>query len=48
MLHVLDIWDSVDDMKVFMEKLGPILQDFGVQLAGQPEVGEVIHVVRPD
>jgi hypothetical protein len=47
-LHVLDVWDSVDDMKVFMAKLGPILQEFEVKLAGEPEVGEVLHVVRPD
>jgi hypothetical protein len=37
-LHVLDVWDSVEDMNVFMEKLGPILQEFGVELAGEPEV----------
>jgi hypothetical protein len=47
-LHVLDVWDSVDDMKVFMEKLSPILQEFGMQLAGEPEVGELLKVVRPD
>jgi hypothetical protein len=45
-LHVLDVWDSVDNMKAFMEKLAPILDEFGVQLAGEPEVGEIIHVAR--
>ena len=48
MLHVLDVWDSSDDMKVLMEKLGPVLQEFGVELAGEPEMGELLHVVGPD
>ena len=47
-LHVLDVWDSPDDMNVFMQKLGPILQEFGMQLAGEPQAGEVVQVVRPD
>jgi hypothetical protein len=42
------VWDSVDDMKVFMEKLAPILDEFGVRLAGEPEMGELVHEVRPD
>jgi hypothetical protein len=35
-------------MNVFMQRLGPILQEFGMQLAGEPEAGEVVQVVRPD
>lgn len=47
-LHVFDVWDSRDDMEEFMSVLGPILQEFGMELAGPPEVGEVVNVVRPD
>ncbi len=46
--HVLDVWDSADDMHAFMQKIAPILQESGMQLAGEPEVGELLNVVRPD
>jgi hypothetical protein len=46
--HVLDVWDSADDMNAFMRKVAPILQQSGMQLAGEPEVGELVNVVRPD
>jgi hypothetical protein len=47
-LHVLDVWDSQDDLDAFMLRLGPILQEFGMQLAGEPEIGEVLQIVRPE
>jgi hypothetical protein len=47
-LHVLDVWDSSDAMREWMSTLGPILDEFGMELQGQPEVGEVLQVVRPD
>jgi hypothetical protein len=47
-LHVMDVWDTQDDLDAFMRKLGPILQEFGMQLAGDPEIGEVLQVVRPE
>jgi hypothetical protein len=47
-LHVVDVWDSAEDMKQWMETLTPILQDSDMELAGQPEVGELLQVVRPD
>ena len=31
-----------------MSVLGPILQEVGMELAGPPEVGVVVNVVRPD
>jgi hypothetical protein len=46
--HVLDVWDSAEDMGAFMQKLAPILQESGMQLAGEPEVGELLSVIRPD
>jgi hypothetical protein len=47
-LHVLDVWDSQDELDAFMLRLGPILQEFGMQLADEPEIGEVLKVVRPE
>jgi uncharacterized protein (DUF2384 family) len=46
-LHVLDVWDSEDDMNDWMQTLAPILDDSNMELAGQPEAGEVLQVVRP-
>jgi hypothetical protein len=46
--HVLDVWDSAEDLGAFMQKLGPILQESGMQLAGEPEIGELLNVVRRD
>jgi hypothetical protein len=47
-LHVLDVWDSPDALKAWMATLGPILDEFGMELEGQPDVGELLQVVRPD
>jgi uncharacterized protein (DUF2384 family) len=47
-LHVLDVWDSQDDMKDWMHTLAPILEDSEMELAGPPETGEVLQVVRPE
>lgn len=47
-LHVVDVWDSEDDMKHWMQILAPILEDSNMELAGQPEAGELLQIVRPD
>jgi hypothetical protein len=47
-LHVLDVWDSPDDMRKWMSTLAPILEEFGMKLDGEPEVGELLQVVLPD
>ncbi|MGY1632552.1 hypothetical protein ACI784_12685 [Geodermatophilus sp. SYSU D01186] len=47
-LHVVDVWDSPEAFSEWMVTLGPILEEFGMTLEGQPEVGEVLQVVRPD
>ena len=47
-LHVVDVWDSPADLSEWLPQLDPILEDFGMQLDGQPEVGELLQVVRPD
>lgn len=47
-LHVVDVWDSEDDMNAWVKTLGPILQESAMELAGPPEVGELLQTVRPD
>jgi len=46
-LHVCDVWDSPEDMNAFLHTLGPILNQFDMRLAGPPEVGELLNLVRP-
>ena len=47
-LHVVDVWDSEDDMEHWMQTLAPILEDSNMELSGQPEAGELLQIVRPD
>jgi uncharacterized protein (DUF2384 family) len=46
-LHVVDVWDSEDDMKDWMQTLAPILEDSHMELAGPPEAGELLQIVQP-
>ena len=45
-LHVVDVWDSEEQMHQWMQTLAPILQDSNMELAGQPEAGELLQIVR--
>jgi uncharacterized protein (DUF2384 family) len=47
-LHVVDVWDSEDEMEHWMRTLAPLLKDSDMELAGQPETGELLQIVRPD
>lgn len=40
-LRVSEIWDSEEQWRSFSEKLLPVLEEVGVQRAGDPEVFEV-------
>ena len=42
--HVLDVWESQKDFDDFMTQLGPILGASGMELAGPPEVGDLVNV----
>ncbi|MDP9181625.1 MAG: antibiotic biosynthesis monooxygenase [Actinomycetota bacterium] len=46
-LHVLDVWESIEAMTEFMQDLGPVLQEYDMQLAGPPEIGELVQVLLP-
>jgi hypothetical protein len=45
-LRVSEMWDSVEQMQAFGEKLMPILADVGVEMAAEPEVIEIRNHVR--
>ena len=47
-IHVLDVWDSQEHFEAFLQTLGPILEESGMELAGAPEVGELLRIVVPD
>jgi len=40
-LRVSEIWDSEEQCRAFGERIGPVLNEVGVQIAGEPEVFEV-------
>ena len=43
-IRVSEIWESQEKADAFGEKLGPRLEEAGIQLAGAPEILEV-HVL---
>ena len=43
--HVLDVWESPEDFDAFMTRLGPILGGSGMELAGPPEIGDLVNVL---
>jgi uncharacterized protein (DUF2384 family) len=46
-LHVVDVWDSEEEMRDWMQTLAPILKGSDMELAGSPESGELLQIVRP-
>ena len=40
-LRVSEIWDSEEQFRAFSERILPVLNDVGVQIAGEPEVFQV-------
>lgn len=47
-LHVCDVWDTQESMDTFMRTVGPVMQEFGMTLAGPPELGQLLKVVKPN
>jgi hypothetical protein len=43
-IRVSEIWESRDQFEAFGEKLRPRLDENGIQLAGEPEVFEVLNL----
>ena len=46
-LHTADVWESREDLDAYLRLFGPIAGELGVELAGPPEVGELLDVVVP-
>ena len=40
-LRVSEIWDSEEQWQAYTDRLLPVVQEVGLQMAGQPEVFEV-------
>ena len=47
-LTVSEVWDSREQMEAWGEKLMPILTEFGIERAGEPEVFEVHNIIKPE
>jgi hypothetical protein len=45
-LRVSEIWASKEQFRSFGERLMPILSDIGIQFSGEPEVFEVLNLVK--
>jgi hypothetical protein len=45
-LRVSEVWDSREQLEAFGKQLMPILEDEGIQMAGEPEVFEVHNAER--
>jgi hypothetical protein len=43
--RVSEIWDSMEQMETFGQRLMPILAESGIELAGPPEIIEVHNLV---
>ncbi|CAN5185242.1 hypothetical protein BH18ACT4_BH18ACT4_12120 [soil metagenome] len=44
-MRVLDVWQSEQASKAFYTMLAPILSEFGMELSGPPELGELVQVI---
>ena len=45
-LRVSEIWDSQDSLQAVMEKVSPIMDEVGIELASEPEIFEVHNLVK--
>ena len=46
-LRLSEIWDSQESLQAFGEKVFPIMEEIGIELAGEPEIFEVHNLVKP-
>jgi hypothetical protein len=44
--RVSEIWDSPNQFEAFGQRLMPILDEVGIELAGPPEVLEVYNIIK--
>ena len=46
-LKVSEIWESPEQLTAFSDQILPVLNEVGVQVAGEPEVFEVHELEQP-
>ena len=44
--RVVEVWDSREKFEAFGERLMPILDQNGVELAGPPDTAEIHNIIR--
>jgi hypothetical protein len=44
-MRVSEIWDSLEQMQAFGDRLIPILTDIGIEFSGEPEIVEVHNII---
>ena len=42
-LRVSEVWESEEKLRAFGEKLMPVLEDVGIQMAAEPEILPVVN-----
>lgn len=45
-IAVSEIWDSQEQFEAFGQRLMPVLAEMGIELAGEPQVLEIINTVK--
>jgi hypothetical protein len=45
-LRVSEIWDSPEGFDAFGRRLKPVLDDVGIELAGEPEMLEIHNIIK--
>jgi hypothetical protein len=45
-LRVSEIWDSREEFDAFGRRLKPVLDDVGIELAGDPEMLEIHNIIK--
>jgi hypothetical protein len=45
-LRVSEIWDSREEFDAFGRRLKPVLDDVGIELAGEPEMLEIHNIIK--
>ena len=45
-LRVSEIWDSRESLEAYGEKVFPIMNEVGIEMASEPEIFEVQNIVK--
>ena len=45
-LQVFDVWESQDAFDEFLTYLGPVMEEFGIELANPPAIMPIVDLVQ--